>query len=322
MTKILLSNYYKPEPLSFVKAVVPEGLELIFLSQPGEAEVINKAANADYLLAGGRARINANVLDAAPELKMIQRSGVGLDSIDLKEIRRRGIPLYVNEGVNARSVAEHTVMLMLGTLRKLHEVNTMTRSGKWVKHDLGIRCHSLYEQQVGLIGLGNIGRHVSEMLKGFGVRVVYYKRSRLSPADERKLGVNYNPLDELLENSKVVSLHCSLTDTTREIIGQSELARMQESSVLINTSRGQLVNEGALVQALQTGNIAGAGLDVFAEEPPSEHHPLLKMNNVLLTPHLSGVTVETFMAMMQKAFRNIKLFDDGHEEEIEACRIL
>jgi len=321
MPKILLTNYYAPKPLAFLTALVPEGFELIALDQPGQAEVIRKAAEADYLLAGGRVRIDAQVLNAAPKLKMIQRSGVGLDSLDLEAIRQRGLPLYVNEGVNARSVAEHTVMLMLGTLRKLGEVNEMTHGGQWVKHDLGIKCHSLYGQQVGLIGLGNIGSHVAKMLKGFGTHTVYYKRNRLSAEQEQQMGVHYRPLNELLKTSKLISLHCVLNEETKGIIGPDELAAMQQGTVLINTSRGGLIDENALVHALQTGQIAGAGLDVFAQEPLSASHPFLGMHTLLMTPHISSVTAETFEIMMTKSFQNITHFNSGFKHLIENMRI-
>jgi phosphoglycerate dehydrogenase-like enzyme len=317
----LLSNYYALEPLAFVQSFLPAGFELIALDRPGQDEVICKAAEADYLLAGGRVRIDANVLNAAPKLKMIQRSGVGLDSLDLEVIRQRGLPLYVNEGVNARSVAEHAVMLMLGTLRKLPEVNSMTHDGHWVKHEVGIHCHSLYGQQVGLIGLGNIGSHVAQILRGFGARTVYYKPHRLPPERERNLEVDYCPLDQLLRTSKVISLHCALNNKTQEIIGQDELAIMKKGAVIINTARGELIDESALIHALQTGKIAGAGLDVFVKEPLVSDHPFLNMNKVLLTPHISSITADTFAEMMKKAFFNIALFEAGRQEEIEECRI-
>lgn len=321
MPKILLSNYYALEPLAFVNSLLPAGFELIALDRPGQDEVIRKATEADYLLAGGRVRIDANVLNAAPKLKMIQRSGVGLDSLDLEVIRQRGLPLYVNEGVNARSVAEHAVMLMLGTMRKLAEVNSRTHDGHWVKHEVGIHCHSLHGQQVGLIGLGNIGSHVAQMLKGFGVNTVYYNRHRLPPQNERQLEVHYCPLHELLRTSKVISLHCALNLETQKIIGRNELAIMKKDAVIINTARGELIDESALIEALQTGKIAGAGLDVFVNEPLVSNHPFLNMSKVLLTPHISSITADTFAEMIKKAFYNIELFDAGRIEKIKECRI-
>lgn len=317
MPKILLTNYYGPEPLAFVKKLVPEGFELLALGQPGQEAVIRKAPQADYLLAGGRTRVDAKVLDAAPRLKMIQRSGVGLDSLDLQAIRQRGIPLYVNEGVNARSVAEHTLMLILGTLRRIGEVNAMTHDGQWVKHEVGIRCHDLFGQQVGLVGLGNIGSQVAQILKGFGVRTVYYKPHRLPPDQEHQLGVRYLAIQELLQTSKVISLHCALNQETRKLIGSAELAMMKPGTVLINTARGGLIDETALLDALTSGHLAGAGLDVFAQEPLPSDHPFKGINNILMTPHIGSITSETFGDMIQKAFHNVALFEAGQFEQIE-----
>jgi D-3-phosphoglycerate dehydrogenase len=252
---------------------------------------------------------------------MIQRSGVGLDSLDLEAIRARCIPLYVNEGINARSVAEHTVMLMLGTLRRIGEANAMTHKGQWVKHELGIGCHDIYGKQVGLIGLGNIGSYVAQMLKAFGVNTVYHKPHRLSPEQEQKLGVSYLPFQKLLKTSKVISLHCALNDQTNNLIGATELALTNPGTVLINTARGGLVDETALLSALKSGHIAGAGLDAFAQEPLPSCHPLMEMNNVVMTPHIGSITSETFAGMIQKAFTNIALFEAGQFEQIPKGRI-
>ncbi len=322
MPKILLTNYYNTGPLEFVKKLLPDGFELIALNEPGQEEVIRKIPDADYLLVGGRTRIDQKVLDAAPKLKMIQRSGVGLDSLDLEAIRERCIPLFVNEGINARSVAEHTLMLILGTLRKVGEADSITRSGQWVKHDLGIGCHDLFGKQVGLIGLGNIGMHVARMLKGFGVNIVYCKRTRLAPELETELGVRHLALTDLLAACDIISLHCSLNTETRGLIGHDELAIVKPDAILVNTARGGLVDESALLEALETGRLAGAGLDVFEKEPLPADHPFFKLTNVLLTPHIGSITAETFAGMIGRAFQNVALFDAEKNVQITAKRVL
>jgi D-3-phosphoglycerate dehydrogenase / 2-oxoglutarate reductase len=322
MSKILLTNFYNPGPLDLVKRLVPPGFELIALEKSGKEEVIRKAADADYLLVGGRTKIDQKVLDAALNLKMIQRSGVGLDSLDLNAIHERGIPLYVNEGINARSVAEQTLMLILGTLRKIAIVDARTRNGEWVKHDIGITCHDLYGKQVGLIGLGNIGMHVVRMLKVFGVDIVYCKKSRLSFEQEESLGVRQLTLKDLLATSDIISLHCSLNKETKGLLGFEELAEVKRGAFLINTARGGLVNESALLKALETGCLAGAGLDVFEKEPLPEDHPFFKQSNVLLTPHIGSITAETFSGMIGRALQNIALFDAKKTTQMTAKRIL
>lgn len=314
---ILLTNYYSDSVLQVVKNLLPEGFNLLSLEEPGKAGVLKMAEEADYLLVGGRTKIDADVFNAAPRLKMVQRSGVGLDSIDLNVLRERGIPLYVNAGVNARSVAEHTVMLILGVLRQVHMADQNTRSGQWVKHDLGIQCHDLYQKTVGLIGLGNIGQCVAKMLKGFDVNVVYTKRTKLPVDVENELEVSFCSLDDLLQRSDIISLHCPLTLDTKELIGERAIGRMKKGVYLVNTARGGLVNEAALIQALANNNIAGAALDVFGIEPLEIGSPLLNGSNLLLTPHMGSVTFETFSLMISSAFKNIKDFDGGELEKID-----
>ncbi|MBV5341291.1 MAG: 2-hydroxyacid dehydrogenase [Deltaproteobacteria bacterium] len=322
MPKILLTNYYNSGPLKIVRKLLPLGFTLISLDKPGEEEVIRKISDADYLLVGGRTKINKKILDGATNLKMIQRSGVGLDSIDLDAIRERGIPLYVNEGINARGVAEHTMMLILGTQRRISEVNSMTKSGQWVKHDIGIYCHELYGKTLGLIGLGRIGQHVARMANAFGMRVCYYKRHRLSDPDESELGVEWMDLEVLLSSSDIISLHCPLSTENKNMLSKKEFSKMKQGASLINTSRGGLVEEMALVEALKVGQLATAGLDVFHCEPLPKGHSLLELDNVLLTPHISSITAETFKEMISSAFNNIALFDANKSSMIKAKIVL
>jgi D-3-phosphoglycerate dehydrogenase / 2-oxoglutarate reductase len=322
MPKILLTNYYNSGPLQIVRRLLPKGFTLITLEKPGEEEVIRKISEADYLLVGGRTKINKKILDCAQNLKMIQRSGVGLDCIDLDAIRERGIPLYVNEGINARSVAEHTMMLILGTQRRIAEVNSMTKSGQWVKHDIGIYCHELYGKTLGLIGLGRIGQHVVRIAKAFGMNVFYYKRNRLSDSEESELGVRWMDYDLLLSSSDIISLHCPLSKENKNMLSKKEFESMKCGCSLINTSRGGLVDEDALIGALQNGHLASVGLDVFQSEPLPKNHLLLKLNNVLLTSHIGGITEESFMQMISEAFKNIALFDSDKISLIKAKKII
>lgn len=322
MPKILLTNYYNSRPLELIKNIVPLGFELIALDRPGQEEVIRKAGDADYLLVGGRNKIDQKLLDAAPKIKMIQRSGVGLDSLDIEAIRERRIPVYVNEGINSRSVAEHTLMLILGTLRKVAQVDSMTRAGQWVKHDIGISCHDLYGKQVGLIGFGNIGLQVAKMLRGFGVDMVYYKRNPLSSDQEKALDAHYLPLMQLLSTSDIISLHCPLNAETKGLLGYEQFAIVKSGAVLINTARGGIVVEDAFMDALNTNKLSAAGLDVFENEPIPRKHPLLKLPNVILTPHISSITAEAFTEMIGHAFKNIALFNAGEHSRIEGKKVL
>jgi D-3-phosphoglycerate dehydrogenase / 2-oxoglutarate reductase len=319
---ILLTNFYNEKPLQVVKSLLPEGFGLVSLDAPGKEEVIKKAGSADYLLVGGRTKIDSSVLDAAPGLKMIQRSGVGLDSLDLVAIEKRQIPLYVNAGVNARSVAEHTLMLMLGSLRKVNLADKEIRKGHWVKHDLGMSCHDLYGKTVGLIGLGSIGKFVAQMLQPFGVKVIYTKRDRLSSQQEESLNISFCSMSELLRTADIVSLHCPLTDETNQLMDKTAFAQMKRGAFLINTARGGLVDDEALLDALQAGQVAGVGLDTFANEPIPRDHSFLANDDILLTPHMGGITIDCFSSMISSAFANISMFDSGAIASIKGTRVV
>lgn len=321
MPCVLLTNYYNEKALSILQKTLPEGFSLESLNKASTTELVEKAALADYLLVSGRLRIDEDVLAAANKLKMIQRMGVGLDTLDLGEIDRRGIPVYVNQGVNARSVAEHTILLMLASLRRLTVVNNEVKNGVWERQSQGLRNFELFGKTVGLIGMGNIGRIVASLLRPFGARVQYYEPLSCSRDVEDQLSVTYAPLASVIEQADILSLHCPLTPQTRSIIGERQLASMKRGSIIINTARGGLIDEKSLIEALITGQVVFAGLDVFSEEPLQDTNPLHGMENVILTPHISGITYDSFMAMVQEGVNNIKLFDSGELALIENKRL-
>ncbi len=309
MPKILLTNYYNVAPLRIVRDAVPDGFELLSLDRPGRSAIMNLIGDADYLLAGGRAKIDREMISFAKKLKMVQRTGVGLDSLDLDALREMGIPLQVNPGVNAISVAEHTIMLILGVLRRINEADAGMRAGKWEKHDLGIRCNDLHGKTVGLIGFGNIGTHVAALLHPFGVHILCTDKQ---PAigDIPARACKYVTLDELLKSSDVISLHCALTEETEGLIGREAIMKMKRGVVIINTARGRLVNEDALVEGLVAAHIRGAGLDVYGTEPLPAESPLRRMQQVLLTPHIAGISADSFKIMMGKAMDGIAKFHE------------
>jgi D-3-phosphoglycerate dehydrogenase len=316
MPAILPTNHYTGRPLEVIYEELPPGFELLTLDRPGRDAIIERIPDADYLMVGGRTPIDREVLAHARQLKMVQRTGVGLDSLDLDALRERGIPVYVNAGVNSRSVAEHTVMLILAVLRRLPLVDSSVKKGEWRKHELGIQCHDLAEKTVGLVGLGAIGLHVARMLSGFGVRLLYTKRRPLPPEEEAALGLQFCSFDNLLARSDIVSLHCPLTPETRGMIGEVEFQAMKSGAVLINTARGPLVDEYALIHALESGKLHGAGLDVFPNEPVPAESRLRVMPNVVLTPHMGGLTIECFRAMIRGAMQNIAAFHSGNLDAI------
>lgn len=317
---ILVTNRYEGGPLALLQSFVPEGMALRMPDRVTREALIEEIQDADYLLASGRVRICDEILAAGERLKMIQRIGVGLDALDLDAIRRRQIPLYVNRGVNAESVAEQSLLLMLACLRRLPETDANTRAGVWIKEPQGVRTHELRGKTVGLVGMGNIARRLCELLNGFGVTILYNSRSRLSEEQEQERGLRWADREELFRESDIVSLHCSLNDETKGLINRETLSLMKDGAILINTARGQLVRTQDLAEALRNGKLACAGLDVHEIEPIPEDYALKALPNVILTPHIAGITQESFSAMMGRALRNIELYDRGELGAIEEYR--
>ena len=320
MKTILFTNNYSGRPLEIVEEELPAGFRAAFLPAQTQEALQNGIADADYILAGGRLPITRETLERAGKLKMIQRSGVGLDSLDLEAIRAGGIPLYVNQGVNSESVAEHALLLILASQRRLPQIDRNTKNGVWKKQEQGIRTAELKGKTVGVVGMGHIARVLVELLRPFGVKLLYWNRSRADEDFEQRFGLRFVGLDELLERSDVVTLHCALAPETRHLIREETIARMKPGAILVNTARGGLVDTAALAAALQNGKLSFAALDVHEQEPIPADYALKELDNVILTPHVAGVTADSFRAMMHDAFRNIRCFEEGRLEEIEAYR--
>jgi phosphoglycerate dehydrogenase-like enzyme len=231
----------------------------------------------------------------------------GYDYVNIAGARKARIPICSNGGANSVAVAEHAVMLMLAVYRKLVAFHQNVAGGRW--HQGIPRTVNIFELEgktVGLVGLGNIGRQVARRVKAFDAQVVYYDVFRLSPQEEEKLGVQYAPLDTLLATADIVSLHVPLNENTRRMIDARALGRMKPTAILINTCRGEVVDEPALIAALQHGRILAAGLDTQAKEPPDPNNPLLTLPNVTLTPHSAGPTVDSYRKRFHNGYANIE----------------
>jgi D-3-phosphoglycerate dehydrogenase len=254
-----------------------------------EDRVIDMARDADGILCV-RADITAKVMDALPRLKVVGRYGIGLDNVDTAAAAERGVAVVYAPGFCAREVADHTMAMLLACSRKLEPLHRGMLQGTWGR-DAASPMRALYSQTLGLVGLGQIGRAVAARAKAFGLRVLAFDPAVDSNASAA-LGVELVPLDTLIEASDYVSLHVPLTSATRHIIDAQRLARMKSTAFLINTSRGPLVDEPALATALAQRKIAGAALDVFEREPLPESSPLVRLDNVLLSPHIGGLSDE------------------------------
>ncbi len=322
MKTILLTNKYNGAPLEIVKGEVPEGFCIRFLPEQTQDVLIAEAASADYILAGGRLKISREVLEKAEKLEMIQRSGVGLDALDLDAIKEKGIPLYVNQGVNAESVAEHALLLMLACLRKLPTINSNTKNGAWKKQEQGVQTAELKGKTVGIVGMGNIAKTLVGLLRPFQLKILYYNLVQMDEIFETENNMTFVGMDVLLRNSDIVTIHCALTPETRNLINTETLGVMKDGAILINTARGEIVDPVAVAEALRNGKLSYAALDVHAQEPIPKDYPLKDIDNVILTPHIAGVTADSFRAMMHDAFRNIECFDKGEVDAIAPYRYL
>jgi len=253
---------------------------------------------------------------------MIQRSGVGLDALDLEAIKEKNIPLYVNQGVNAESVAEHALLFMLACLRKLPTINRNTKNGVWKKQEQGVQTAELKGKTIGIVGMGNIAKTLVGLLKPFKVKILYYNLVQMDENFESENSMTFVGMDELLRNSDIVTIHCALTPETRNLINTESLCLMKDGAILINTARGEIVDPVAVAEALRNGKLSYAALDVHAWEPIPEDYPLKDIDNVILTPHIAGVTADSFRAMMHDAFRNIDYFDRGELDSIAPYKYL
>jgi glyoxylate reductase len=250
-------------------------------------------------------RIDAELLDHAPALKVIANFGVGFEHIDVEAATRRGIPVTNTPGVLTDSTADLTLALILATARRVVEGDRRVREGKfqyWAP--LLFLGADVNGKTLGLIGLGRIGQAVAQRAVGFGMKLIYYSRIRLQPAREQELQVSYAPLETLLREADFVSLHVPLSPQTRHLIGGQELQLMKASAYLINTARGPVVDEAALVEALRRGEIRGAGLDVYEREPALTPG-LANLENVVLLPHVGSASVETRTRMARMAVNNL-----------------
>jgi glyoxylate reductase len=265
-------------------------------------EFLDQAKVADAILSLLTDQINGDVIDAiGPQLKIISNYAVGFDNINIKEATDRGVIVTntPSEEVN-QAVAEHTWALILGLARRIVEADESTRRGSYRGWEPGIFLGiSLKSKTLGIIGLGRIGTLVAKRAQGFEMNVLYNKRSP-DPEAEKELGVKFASLDELLANSDVITLHVPLTDETRHLINQDTLAKTKKGALLVNTARGPIVYEAELVEALRSGQLAGAALDVFDNEP-NINPELIAMEQVILTPHIASATHEARNKMADQA---------------------
>jgi phosphoglycerate dehydrogenase-like enzyme len=288
------------------RAMVPQGYELAVVER-GVGGGIEAHPDAEYFVGFARGDMGPDFYKTLPKLKLVQLISAGYDRLDVAAAKQAGVPVANNGGANSTAVAEHTWLLILGVLKRLAWQHNNVVAGKWRIGDLAEnRLYEVEGKILGIVGLGTIGKKVARRAHGFDMPVIYYDTVRLSEDQENALNVRFVLLDELLRTADVVSLHVPLNASTRNLMSTRQFGLMKPSAVLINTCRGPVVDEAALNQALVSGQIAGAGLDVMVEEPGKPGHPLYAAPNTTITPHMAGPTWENWPKAFRNAFDNIQ----------------
>ena len=283
-----------------------------FTAPTADGSFSSGLASCDFILVADEAILSDHIA-AAPRLRMIQHQGVGYDKIDLEACRARRIPVALTPEGTSVGVAEHTLLLILAVYKNLIRASTGVLQGRWMQWELRSTSFELSGKNVGLVGMGRIGREVAKRCLAFGTRVTFYD-TRMFQAPEPAMA-RRDSLESLLRESDIVTLHVPLTVESRHLINSRTLRLMKPSAVLVNTSRGGLVDENALAEALTTGIISAAALDVLAQEPPDPDNPLFRLDNVLITPHISAGTRDAFEMKMRAAFANLLRHSRGEPVE-------
>jgi len=282
------------------------GLDLRFAASPSPTDFAAAVRGAPYIVPRSLA-LPAEILRNADAVRLIHQWGTGYDGIPLDVARAMGVPVARSPGVNAPTVADLTIGLFIATLRRIPQLHLATCAGDWAPSALVSGARDLNGLTIGLIGFGAIGQVVARRLSGFDCDVMYHRRS--GPVERST--ARPASMDDILSTCDIVSLHLPLTEASRHLIGADQLARMKPGSVLINTSRGGLIDEPAMCAALQGGPLGAAGLDVFAQEPVNPDNPLLRMHNVVALPHIGGRTDDNLARMVRHWAGNIRAFHAG-----------
>jgi D-3-phosphoglycerate dehydrogenase len=276
-------------------------VELIKFQCRTEDDVIKYCKDADALL-NQYAPITRKVIENLEKAKIIVRYGVGVDNIDIKAATEKGI-FVANVIYDVSDVADHAFALILSLARKILLVNQNVKRGKWDWKEIQ-PIYRFNGSTIGIIGLGRIGSAIARRARGFNMKILYYDAIRREDI-EKELGIIYTDIDTLLKESDIVTLHVPLTNETKHLINEEKLKKMKKNAILINTSRGPVIDEKALYKALKEGWIAGAGLDVLEKEPPLKNNPLFKLNNVIITPHMAWYSIDSLTEIQTKAAEEV-----------------
>lgn len=316
MAKILTT--IKKETLDRVGIKPPEGLQFSYIeSGYSDKEFIEKSEGAEFILMD-LSPLNENIIKSLEGVKLIQVYGVGYDGIDVKAAKEAGIPVANAKGVNKVSVSEHTIGLMLASLRRTAEADKDLKAGKFKESYKNYQVEgtrTLKSTHIGIVGLGDIGLEVVKRLEAFGPKISYYSHTRKENL-EKEYNLQYLEMDQLLSQVDILTVHTPLTPSTEGMLGEREFKLMKEDSILINTARGEIIDQKDLALSLKNKEIGMAGLDTLSPEPPSKDHPLLNLpkeveSKLILTPHIAGITTKDFEDMQKNAWDNISRVMEG-----------
>jgi phosphoglycerate dehydrogenase-like enzyme len=306
-----LSTYAVKSLLSAYLPKTVQGVDIVSFTEPDREAIKRELSDADVVIGDYtfRVGIDRELVEAMGKVKLIQQPSTGFNHIDIEACALKGIPVANVGGANAVSVAEHTITAALVLMKHIFYAHMKMLDGKWVQSELMNVAAELHDKNWGLVGAGRIGREVAKKAKGLGSHVLYYDRKRMSPTEEKRFGAKERQLDDLLMESDVVSIHLPLTSETRGLIGEARLRMMKPNAVLVNPSRGEIVDEAALAKAVLEGWIMGASVDVYSQEPPPPEHPLILAARegapLILTPHIAGATNEARLRIIKTSMENV-----------------
>ncbi len=311
MAKVVFLNGLPSEIVNEINSYAPSHFQIDAIGrESSEAQRVEAVAGADFLLCY-RLEPSDDVLQSAKKCQLVQLLAAGYEKTNLKLLRDLGIPCCNNGGANSWAVSDHAVLLMLSLYKKLLQASIDTTNGKWDDSINGQNTFEMAGKVIGILGMGNIGRQVAKRVQGFDSVVQYYDVNLLDDETNKSLNVCPVSIDTLFETSDIVTCHISLNENTHHIVDRDKFALMKRSAILINTSRGSVVDEAALIDTLSNGSIAGAGIDVFENEPVDPGNPLLSFSNVVSTPHMAGTTWDTWRRRAEFGFGNMDLVLQG-----------
>lgn len=314
--KVLYLSHAAEDVYALIREIAGADFDILTLDRDDDGERCSKIATCQAVIcaASGLRKVH---LDAGKDLRVVHHQGVGWqDTTDWQEIKRRGLPLALTLAGTTIGVAEHTILLMLAAAKRLTFADAELRQGRWHVNALRGVSRELFGKTVGYVGMGRIGQAVAERMQSFGCSGVYVDAAvQLSSAEEATLGLRRGTLEDVLAAADVLTVHVPLTASTRGLIGRAAIERLKPGAIIVNTARGGIIDEAALADALASGHVLAAGLDVFEEEPLRLDSPLVNMPNVILTPHISAGTRDAMRQKMAAIFANLRRFFAGGELE-------